>query len=42
MKKILLTYYNSDLPFVIEEDGKYFITNVKGYDKTTEYTDESY
>jgi hypothetical protein len=40
MKKTLLTYYNSDLPFVIEEDGKYFITNVKGYDKTTEYTDD--
>jgi hypothetical protein len=37
MKKTLLTYYNSDFPFVIEEDGKYFITNVKGYDGITSW-----
>lgn len=40
MKKILLTYYNSDFPFVVEEDGKYFIFNFKDCDNYTEYTDD--
>ena len=37
---ILLTFYNSKHPFVIEENGEYFIFRHPNYDTKDKYTDE--
>jgi len=38
--EVLLTFKDSDEPFVIKQDGKYFIIDYKGHEHKTEYTDD--